>query len=747
MPKPMTERLQHPLNALSGRNRTSVSVHSIAKILVIILIFLTNAQTWAMTSDIPTQSLKNAQLSSLAGVRDVQLSHVPESTDFPAEGGTVRYLLNFDLNRIPDMPLGIYIPKISLSGKVYLNGQWVATCGNAQLEDLRCLHQPQFYRVPGTLFRQGKNALTIEVYATSRQTNGLSVVHLGEANAVYENMYSWMYFLTAELQMGLIYLSGLLGVAALIASRILRKYKSFIWYGSVCLLHAVASLIGVVTNPPVDIDFFNWLIFSSRFGFLVFAYISLLSIFKGKNSSWIKILLWYFAFALIAIYFSANNRYVVVALYSPLAVIGGPILYTAARGILKMKNNGYLFSIFILFMVFCGGVFDFYRLAANHVFNGIYVSVYTNGFALVLIGLILIYRITTELVDSQNSVIFLQQQADHRSAFELTKYIPVGTYTMRLDPGEIIAKYTFLSQRFLDLTGLDQELFYHNPVHAFDCLHPEDREAWIQLQKKSFETKSTFIQHARFIVNDQVRWVVAESIARQIFDGSTIWEGVLTDETSVVIARQKAEQDRITLQMYLMEKSRLEEREQLLRDVHDGFGSQLASVRMMVERGYVQPSKLNYYLQELSADLHLVVDTLGQSDITLEEAFYGMRYRIDRYFANSNISFEWLISLEKLPVVDSRSALQIQRIIQEAINNAVRHAKAKSIGIKAIYDSDNLFLSISVSDDGIGIPQTPRRGRGIANMRHRARTINSRIEIMPRHPGTEVLLIMKFTLD
>lgn len=686
------------------------------------------------------QRLERASLSALSGERDVQLPHVLESADFPSAGGTVKYHLDFDLPDMLDMPLGIYIPKISLSGRLYLNGHLAATCGNARLEHLRCLHQPQFYKIPAALLRPGQNTLVIEVYATPRQNNGLSVVHLGDADVVYETLYSWRHFITAELQMGLIYLSALLGVAALIASMVLHEKNLFIWYGLVCLMNAVASLNGVVTNPHVDGDFFNWLVFSSRFASAILAYVLLLSIFKAGKPFFIRILLSYLAFSLLVIFISGSDRKIVMALYAPLMLLGFPIIYMAARGIYKMKGTGYWINAAILLIMFACGVVDFYKLTGASAFDQIYLLPYANGFAMVSMGLFLIYRISKELVDSQKSTALLQQQIDQRSAFELTQHIPVGTYTMRLAPGKSQAQYTFLSQRFVVLTGLDPEQVYRDPDHVFAVLHPDDKEAWIQAHKQSVEKKSTFAGRARIVVHGQLRWVVAEAIPRQLADGSTIWEGVLTDETGEVMARQKAEQDRLAWQTHLMEKSRLEEREQLLRDVHDGFGSQLASVRMMVENGYVQSHKLSHYLQELSADLHLVVDTLGQPDVTLEEAFYDMRYRTNHYFSKSNIQFDWVISLQHLPFVEPRATLQIQRIVQEAIHNAVRHAHAQRVVIQVMYSPDAGVLRASVSDDGIGMPTDPPKGRGLSNMRHRARSVHGMLQISRLQPGTDVSL-------
>lgn len=187
-------------------------------------------------------------------------------------------------------------------------------------------------------------------------------------------------------------------------------------------------------------------------------------------------------------------------------------------------------------------------------------------------------------------------------------------------------------------------------------------------------------------------------------------------------------------------ESRRQEREMLLHEVHDGFGSQLASVRMMVERGHVGADQLALLLRELSADLHLVVDTLRQDDITLEESLHDMRYRIGQQLGTAGTQPDWTLTLDGMPPLPSRMLLQVLRIMQEALHNAMRHAQAQHIGVFAHWAADSGTLELRVQDDGVGMPEQARAGRGLANMRYRAREIGADFSMQPGHPGTVVNL-------
>ena len=88
---------------------------------------------------------------------------------------------------------------------------------------------------------------------------------------------------------------------------------------------------------------------------------------------------------------------------------------------------------------------------------------------------------------------------------------------------------------------------------------------------------------------------------------------------------------------------------------------------------------------------------------------------------------------------DDRTALHLFRIAQEAVTNAVRHARAKEILVAL--RGEGGFLTLSVRDDGIGIDGVPREGKGLGLriMRNRASAIGAVLSIhSARGEGTAV---------
>ncbi|MGA1384846.1 MAG: sensor histidine kinase, partial [Steroidobacteraceae bacterium] len=188
-------------------------------------------------------------------------------------------------------------------------------------------------------------------------------------------------------------------------------------------------------------------------------------------------------------------------------------------------------------------------------------------------------------------------------------------------------------------------------------------------------------------------------------------------------------------------RSRAHEREMLLADMHDGLGSQISTARLRVERGEMTQADIIHLLRECSADLHLMVDTLREQNDSLEAALVDYKTRVERRIAEQGIGLAWSLQLDGAPAMTARRMLQVLRIIQESITNAMRHAGAREIIVTARYLGDSVY-HIKVEDDGAGIADDVSPGRGLSNMRRRARDLGGSLDVRrrPDGRGTEVML-------
>jgi signal transduction histidine kinase len=98
----------------------------------------------------------------------------------------------------------------------------------------------------------------------------------------------------------------------------------------------------------------------------------------------------------------------------------------------------------------------------------------------------------------------------------------------------------------------------------------------------------------------------------------------------------------------------------------------------------------------------------------------------------------WNLQVDYAPEVSPNAVLQILRLVQEALNNALKHAKATNIHLDFNYDEVDGQLTISVADDGVGIGSDgqPVYGRGQKNMLARARALGGKLSVSNSQPGT-----------
>ena len=125
------------------------------------------------------------------------------------------------------------------------------------------------------------------------------------------------------------------------------------------------------------------------------------------------------------------------------------------------------------------------------------------------------------------------------------------------------------------------------------------------------------------------------------------------------------------------------------------------------------------------------------------------RFRTQQRLSGSTIELHWNLQVAHAPEITPKVILQILRLIQEALNNALKHAKATKIFLDFTYDEVASQLSISVADDGVGIVENMLFGKGQTNMLARARATggqlsvsNSHLSLSKTHPGTLVKLVV-----
>jgi two-component system, NarL family, sensor histidine kinase UhpB len=186
------------------------------------------------------------------------------------------------------------------------------------------------------------------------------------------------------------------------------------------------------------------------------------------------------------------------------------------------------------------------------------------------------------------------------------------------------------------------------------------------------------------------------------------------------------------------------ERSRIMRDVHDGIGSQLLGLLVQARSGNDRPDAMATGLQAAIDDLYLVIDSLDGVDGSLETALGTFRTRIEPKCTAAGIEISW--ELDDVPATKAlspASVLQIYRILQEGLSNAIRHGKPKRVTFTLTRDPNTGTTALTLSNDGVGFdPRTQTTGRGLANMRKRAASIGATLDVTSGHNETCLKILL-----
>lgn len=384
--------------------------------LLVLLLYQLGIAMASARLDAGMVELRQATLIGAQGERLVNLPHALERADLPGQGGTVHYRLSLPLATLPTEPLGVYVSKLSLSGRLWVNGQLAAACEPGPLALTRCHHRPHLFVPAPVLWHAGDNLLEFEIHATPHQTNGLSAILVGPADALNRGPLLQRDWWQLSLLRGLGWMGLSLGLLMLAVGRVLRQNSVYRWFGWTSIANALSNLNVLVSLPLVPLEFFSWFVFVSRLLASVLMLITLMMFFDGKLPRLRRSLMAYAVVAPLLIGLSQNNRWVVLALYLPLLVAGQALMLLTLRWTWQQftPRNAMVSGLFVLLSA--AGVLDMLRLAGLGAFEGVYWLTYAYSIATVLIGALLANLLAQSLRTARELSIRLDHKVAQRTA-------------------------------------------------------------------------------------------------------------------------------------------------------------------------------------------------------------------------------------------------------------------------------------------------------------------------------------------
>lgn len=197
-----------------------------------------------------------------------------------------------------------------------------------------------------------------------------------------------------------------------------------------------------------------------------------------------------------------------------------------------------------------------------------------------------------------------------------------------------------------------------------------------------------------------------------------------------------------------------EQRLKISRDLHDNIGSQLTFIISSIDNlkyglKEVNPefterlSNINFFTRNTINQLRDTIWAMNMDTISFEDLKTRMMNHIGQAKVLTGASIEFSNEVSETTTFSSLVGINIFRIMQEAINNAIKHANSKEITIH--FKETNEQYLLTIEDDGVGFDNASEtEGNGLENMQLRAEEIYGKLNIMSqKESGTTV----KLTID
>jgi PAS domain S-box-containing protein len=313
------------------------------------------------------------------------------------------------------------------------------------------------------------------------------------------------------------------------------------------------------------------------------------------------------------------------------------------------------------------------------------------------------------------------------------------------------------SDRVYELHGLTPETFGGTVEDFLQVVHPQDLDRVGEAIHRAVEDRADYGVEFRVVHpgSGETRWVWTNG--RVLFDPDGSPRRMLGATLDTTERRQaeealRASHEQLRQLARRLDDVREEELTRISREIHDELGHALTALRLDLSWLVPKLRRNREAVRQKSAEmLGLVDDTIDTvrriasqlrqpvlEDLGLAAAIDA---RLERFARQTGIQVEFHAGTDEVPMAARRG---LYRVVQEALTNIARHARATAVRVRL--DCLPERIELAIADDGVGIPPgtiANPRSLGLVGMRERAAALGAdfRIEGGPGQ-GTTVRVIL-----
>jgi PAS domain S-box-containing protein len=312
-------------------------------------------------------------------------------------------------------------------------------------------------------------------------------------------------------------------------------------------------------------------------------------------------------------------------------------------------------------------------------------------------------------------------------------------------------QFVEVNEAAVQLYGYSRKEFMK--MTAFDLMSSEEKQELQQLLPKASHTNrpSTLRKH----IKKNKEAIFVEILAHAInYKGSNAWLVLANDITEKIELQNQLVEEKIKRQQEIAKAvidAQEKERETLGRELHDNISQVLTTARLFLICAKDNPVMQGPMIQRSSDTINCAIEEIRRLSKSMIETFHkevGLELSLNDLIENITLVKKCSIGLKfSVPdeqQLDDKLKMTVFRIIQEQLNNIIKHAEATAVSIAVVQHKN--MLQVNVADNGKGFDTSmKRKGIGITNIISRTELFNGRVKI-DSSPGNGCRMQVSFNI-
>ncbi|THU40067.1 PAS domain S-box protein [Niastella caeni] len=312
-------------------------------------------------------------------------------------------------------------------------------------------------------------------------------------------------------------------------------------------------------------------------------------------------------------------------------------------------------------------------------------------------------------------------------------------------------QFVEVNEAAIQLYGYSRKEFMK--MTAFDIMSPEEKKELLQILPKAQHSNRPSILR-KHIKKDNETIFVEVWVHAINYKGSNAWLVLANDITEKIQLQNQLVEEKIRRQQEIAKAvidAQENERETLGRELHDNISQVLTTARLYLNCAKDSPAMQESMIKRSCDTISSAIEEIRRLSKSMIETFHkevGLELSLNDLIENirlaqqCNITLQFSVPDEKQ--LDDKLKMTLFRIVQEQLNNTIKHAEASEVQINII--QNRRLLQVTIADNGKGFDTTrKRKGIGITNIISRTELFNGHVKI-DSSPGRGCRMQVSFTI-